>query len=730
MRPWRSMTLRSAVFSAVLALVAPWLLAAPSGLPMARRSTTVPVANAVVPVPPQPLDIVSQRVARLPSPSVPPSAGPASGQVGVVFTSAQTGYLAAVPEPQTSGYAGGAMSELERTTNGGASWAVLWRGRGVVLHWVATAGGAVVAAGLGARGPLLVESTDGGATWREVPVAISLPAASVHGAQANAADWYWATSALYFLNQRVGFAYPNAMYGQMAALPGVILRTTDGGRQWATVRFEGGSPSGGLVFVGAKDGFATGLSALTPSGSEPPGCTSQIWQTTDEGASWQAVPGTCAGYLLSSLCFPTSQVGYAGGGNYAKFSLVPQLALLATADGGRHWSVVFTTPKSRPVPGGGYGGPFGELHFYDPTQGLALAGGCTMGANGPCLGQVWWTADGGRSWSPVHVEGSQLVVAGRSGAWVGGGPPEYGNVLWHSGDRGRSWVPVASPGKAWLSGFLAAGGRLWVSTEAGQFMSVDGGQSWQHVTAGTLAAEGSVGGGQVAELGASGLVVVQTGTDRVWVSDDGGRSGHVSHITGIGAAGASAVSFAGDEDGLALSWGSCAAFKPVTPPISFPLRPTAVVVTHDGGATWRKVATIDVAGYGGLAYGGSLAVAAATCTKGLATSTDAGRTWRYWRVPSNLTGCQQPSISAGTVVVYCPSYTAGHTTLRLLVSEDAGQHWSVFKLRGPGAQDVQGTVASGPGVLWAFGQATGDLWRSTDGGATWRQVELALPLLP
>ncbi len=466
-------------------------MATAAGPALAQPTTTVPVTTTttVPSVPSLPLDIVSQQASKLPAPSVVASAGPASGQVGLVFTSGQTGYLAAVPEPQTSSYAAGATSELERTTDGGASWATVWQGRDVVLHWVGTIGGAVVAAGLGSRGPLLVESAGGGATWHEVPVAISLPSVSVQAAQPGSADWYWATSTLDFVNQRVGFAFPDAMYGKAAAWPGVLFRTTDGGRRWAAVAFPGRTPSGGFAFVDASRGLATGLSASTASGSDRRGCTSQIWQTADAGASWQAVPGTCVGYLLTSLWFPTPEQGYAGGGNYAKFGQIPQLAVLATTDGGRRWSQVFATPKSTVVPGGGYGGPFGELHFYGPAHGVALAGGCTMGANGPCQGQVWSTTDGGRSWSPGDERGSQIAVAGRSGAWLAGGTP-WSNVLWRSGDAGRSWAPLASAGKPMLSSLLVAGERLWVSTEAGQFMSEDGGQAWHDVPAATLAAEG------------------------------------------------------------------------------------------------------------------------------------------------------------------------------------------------------------------------------------------------
>jgi len=730
MRPRRQAIVAGLSIAALLA-GSGWVPATLTGPASAQAVTAAPgtTTTTAPPTPSRPLVIASQRTATVPSPRSLPSAGPASGQVDLVFTSGQTGYLAAVPQPQTSGYATGAMSELERTTDGGLSWKTVWRGPNVVLHWVGTVGSTVMAAGLGSQGPLLVESATGGRTWRQVPVTLSLPSVSAQAAQAGGADWYWATSALYFVDRQLGFAVPDAMFGQDAAWPALLLRTTNGGRHWSPVPFPGGSPSGGLVFIGAEHGFATGLSALTAPGSETHGCTSQIWRTADRGASWQAVPNTCVSYMLTSLSFPTSQVGYAGGGNYAKFSQVPQLAVLATADGGRRWSQIFSTPKSPAVPGGGYGGPFGELHFYDPAHGVALAGGCTMGANGPCQGQAWWTADGGRSWTPEGVVGSELAVAGPTGAWLAAGAPGR-NVLWRSGDGGRSWAPVASAGQAGLSALLVAGQRLWASTEAGQFMSQDGGQSWHRPPAATLAAEGGLLGNPVAELGASGFVAVQTDVATLWLSTDGGRRGRTVRVPGLGGAGAAAVSFADDRDGLALGWGSCAASKPVTPPIKFPLRPSAVHATHDGGATWQDVATLDVAGYGGLAYSPTLAVVAATCAKGIATSTDAGATWTYWSMPAELSGCQQPSVSGGTVVLSCPSYSAGATTLRLLVSEDAGQHWSVYELNGPGAQDVQGVVAAGPGVLWAFGQVTGEVWRSRDGGATWGPVDLGLPVLP
>ncbi len=246
MRSPRGATLSAACCAALVAGIS-WPLATAAGPALAQPSSNVGVTmtTTVPSVPSLPLDIASQQTAKIPAPNVVSSAGPANGQEDLVFTSPKTGYLAAVPEPQTSGYAVGATSELERTTNGGAS-------------------------------------------WHELPVRISLPPVSAPAAQAGGAAWYWATSTLYFVNQQVGFAYPDAMYGEEAPWPGALFRTTDGGKRWAPVAFRGGTPSGRLAFVDATHGFATGLSASAAGGLQRRGAARAV----PEGRT--RVPADCA----------------------------------------------------------------------------------------------------------------------------------------------------------------------------------------------------------------------------------------------------------------------------------------------------------------------------------------------------------------------------------------------------------------------------------------------------
>ena len=102
-----------------------------------------------------------------------------------------------------------------------------------------------------------------GTSWRLIDVSVSPAVApAVRGGQvASAIASLWGSYQFHFLNQSVGFAAPDPMVGQATFLPGVLLRTTDGGRRWAPVRFPGGTPTGGLRSVNAERGFATGAVA-------------------------------------------------------------------------------------------------------------------------------------------------------------------------------------------------------------------------------------------------------------------------------------------------------------------------------------------------------------------------------------------------------------------------------------------------------------------------------------
>ncbi len=436
----------------------------------------------------------------------------------------------------------------------------------------------MVAAGLSANGlqPLLLQGDPTGTSWHLVDVSIS-PAAVPSGVQAGTAASalaeMWGSYQLHFVDQSLGFAAPDPMVGMGAVFPGELLRTTDGGRHWTTVQLPGGTPTGGLAFVSEKQGFATGMVSADRKSSHCP--LDQIWSTTDGGSRWRPVAGTCSAYELTSLAFPSTSAGFAAGGQYLKFSgYGEELVVLKTTDGGRRWGRAYYA--SVPGPVALDINPFAEVAFFNPLDGLALDGGQTMGDNAPVGGHLWRTTDGGRRWSELGVKGLRLVLDRRGGAWVVGGQfGQGGDVLWRSVDRGSTWAPLGNPGRITVNAVAGYGTQMWVSTEAGDFLSDDGGRSWHSPPAAMQTALGSAGPGVPLEIAVGGTVVIGpgwAGGDGYWLSDDGGRTGTLRRLEALVPTGIGAIAFRDPRHGLAIGGGgSCS-------------QPAPVLATSDGGA--------------------------------------------------------------------------------------------------------------------------------------------------
>ena len=621
-----------------------------------------------------------------------------------MFTASGTGFL--VTSSSFAGSLPASEGRIQRTTDGGASWVTVWQEPGASLYWVGTVGSEVVASGVltqpgnndsSASSPLLLVSTDGGTSW--VPITPSLPSLARGMTDGGA----WPGFRLDFLTRSVGLAVPDSAEGQ-ELLDAQLLRTTDAGRHWVVVELPGGTPNGGLAFVDPVDGFATGTTA---------GCQGQIWSTHDSGANWQPVPGTCEGYVLDALSFPDSQDGFAAGGNYYKFGLYPQLALLATTNGGRNWTTRYAQGGSPQGGGGGAGGPFANLRFVTPTVGYALSGGCVMGANGPCGGPLWSTTNAGHTWNQSSVSGLRLATNGADSLWlVDARAAGGGDVLWHSSNRAASWTPVADVANIAISNLAVSGDTLWIATDAGQFISTDKGRSWAALPAAAQQAEQHYG--TVVAVGPSGLVVIGGENDQVWISHDGGISGRMDSVPVHYEVGT--IAFANDRQALAVGLGlGCD-------------NNTPVVTTTDGGSTWHQASTVTVGGLGRVSYGSSLAVLTGLigtgCPNAVATSTDGGKNWTTWSFPPFL-DCLSTSAAGDTAILFCADKTSPTAPVTILVTRSAGRDWYSYTLQTSTAPTS--VVASSSGQLWAIGPP-GLLWHSTDGGADWEVLTPTLPV--
>ena len=152
-------------------------------------------------------------------------------------------------------------------------------------------------------------------------------------------------------------------------------------------------------FLGPAVGYATGF--RRGSGAT---CAAAVFRTSDGGARWRLLPGSCRPYGLDAVEFLDAHTGFVGGGEpyYARDR--PFQALLSTRDGGRSWRTVF---RGRVAERANL--PLNRLAFADPRHGLAVSAGCKTGQNGPCGGALLATLDGGRSW---HATTVALPLAG------------------------------------------------------------------------------------------------------------------------------------------------------------------------------------------------------------------------------------------------------------------------------------------------------------------------------
>jgi photosystem II stability/assembly factor-like uncharacterized protein len=358
--------------------------------------------------------------------------------------------------------------------------------------------------------------------------------------------------------------------------------------------------------------------------------------------------------------------------------------------------------------------PFGEVDFVTLEEGFALDGGQTAGGGGPIGGHLWVTTDGGRHWSEQAVAGLRLVVAGSRYVWLlGGGPAAGGDVLLRSEDGGRTWSEVGNPARTAVLNVSGSGRELWVNTEAGEYISRDGGRTWYRPP--TAMGLVSLASGYAPSLtfGPGGLVVILAGEDDFWVSDDGGRTGKTVKVPALAQDGITAVAFADARDGLVVGFSQCGSGE--------------VLATKNGGASWHLVGQAGVVPIS-FAFDGPLAVAAGCPGNEISASYDQGRTWYDVPLGSELsTSVVSVSVAGDSVAVLCYVIPSGREYM--LFSANAGRQWAKLTFSGPGAKTVPGTlVLTGRRSVWAYGPP-GILWHTTNGGRTWSAVRLLLPLV-
>lgn len=177
-------------------------------------------------------------------------------------------------------------------------------------------------------------------------------------------------------------------------------------------------------------GYLAGIQFVSPQQGWAVG-QRKILATADGGRSWTVQD---SGSLnLTSVDFISAQTGWAVGTG----------SLLATTDGGVHWA-------SLPDP------CLRSVHFVSADIGFAVAGGTgpaqsdMMPASG---GKALVTTDGGRTWHSLHAPAGvqSLCFDDASAGWLGAA-----GKLYRTTDAGRSWTVVTAGPRPPSAGFVAA----------------------------------------------------------------------------------------------------------------------------------------------------------------------------------------------------------------------------------------------------------------------------------
>jgi photosystem II stability/assembly factor-like uncharacterized protein len=433
-----------------------------------------------------------------------------------------------------------------------------------------------------------------------------------------------------------------------------------------------------LAFPARAAGWLLGSVGLPP-GTGP--SRAEVWHTATAGATWQ-VQWEGSGAPLS-ISAPDPEHAWAlitCPANTGQPSCGREL--IGTADGGRNWRRVTALPAA-----------VNEIQFVSADLGIAIEGCLADSSPAKCPGNVLISHDGGTTWASV-LSSANPVFATASPA-------------------GQLWAAQIHPGVGLKGG--PQGPNVTFLT------SVNGGRSWQRL--GQLAGIGPLSTRTLVTLAATaeGLAWATVfdmnscamhgcGVADLFRTGDGGTTWTqdflVNPLTSGCASNSIILSVAPDRSAWAATGrngGACST------PFGLMFR--------NSGAGWQQLQPWQLAGIGALAAV-SHHVAYALSDQGvLARTDDGGQQWTQL-LPAAVPTGQLAAVSATTAFGAPDAIDAG----AVLRSGNGGRSWDVIAQL-PGVITQLDFPSADDGVAVTFrSPSTWQLWRSRDGGVTWRQA--------
>lgn len=477
-------------------------------------------------------------------------------------------------------YAGRYNGEVYRSTDGGATWALIGGQNNAFngeVRVVATSGTAIY---VGTAGGLF-KTTDGGAAWSTL-LSIQVLDMTIN-----------ADGSLYVAVSNVG--YP----GQT----NYVRKSADGGSTWFELTVSASKithTSDGALYINgvskSTDGGASwvgaGISAVMVRGFGNviyAGGSGGVQYSSDGGAAWSTAN---SGQFYSNFGITAIHKSSATGTVLAGTGL----GVYRSTDGGttfsfssrgikwgQDWTNLVMAAASAAefyagTPGGLYKSTDGGNVWFPLRQGqvwsmVLTADGVLLVA--PGTGGVYRLNRDGTGYQPVGVTSVAYLLRASSGTiYAIGDPTGQGNPLTKSTDNGLTWqaAPSTGVGVAWL--FEASDGALYAGGyyTAGLYRLAPGGTVWYQVLSGVTATPAMV------QYGANLYLLVNTATGYfLYKSTDNGETWpSVSKIKYVGAP--SYYHLAVDSQGSLYAGGE-------------DVGGSIIRKSVDGGQTWFDLAT-------------------------------------------------------------------------------------------------------------------------------------------
>jgi photosystem II stability/assembly factor-like uncharacterized protein len=227
----------------------------------------------------------------------------------------------------------------------------------------------------------ILGTTDGGATWSlqrkagKVKVKITKYPDTEQPEQIDN---------LRFIDSNHGWAWGGGRKDEFSQQPGVFLVTIDGGKHWNDVAFPFDQTTSTIFFLDPLRGWASSEGGV-------------FYKTTDGGLNWAKIDTKPPGDLVfRSIFFIDENTGWVAGRSGR---------MVKTKDGGKTWEKLFKVKDEFKIR---------DMFFLDSSRGWAVGDD----------GTILYTPDGGEDWvnvgAPAPVKLTDIVFVNNQAGWAVG----------------------------------------------------------------------------------------------------------------------------------------------------------------------------------------------------------------------------------------------------------------------------------------------------------------------